>query len=208
MSNLFVGADPGGTLSPEVGSVAPSSHSLANRALRALWSLVWLLLFRPTPKKLFFWRRWLLTLFGARLAPSAVVFPSTKIWAPWNLEMGPHACLAWDVDCYNVASIRLGPRATVSQRAFLCTATHDVRDPAMRLVSRPIDVGESAWVCAEAFVGPGVTLGEGAVVGARGVALRDVEPWTIVAGNPARVIGRRTLDNAADESPLRESSRA
>jgi putative colanic acid biosynthesis acetyltransferase WcaF len=105
--------------------------------------------------------------------------------------MGDHRCLADGVDCYCVASITLGAHAIVSQRAFLCAATHDHNDPAFPLIPKPISIGERAWVAAEAFVGPGVTIGVGAVVGARAVTVKDVAEWTVVAGNPARVIGRR-----------------
>jgi putative colanic acid biosynthesis acetyltransferase WcaF len=175
--------------------VPPSSHSLKNRVARALWGFVWLFLFRPTPKKLFAWRRMLLQLFGARLSSSAIVFPSTQIWAPWNLEMADHACLAWGVDCYNVAPIRLGRHALVSQRAFLCTATHDIDAVDLPLISRPITIEDNAWVCAEAFVAPGVTIGSGAVVGARSVVTKSVNAWDVVAGNPARVIRQRRLND-------------
>lgn len=188
------------TRMPELVPPRPSPHGALNKAGRVAWAFAWLLLFRPTPRKLFAWRRLLLRLFGADVGRGAVVFPSTRIWAPWNLSIGEEACLSWGVDCYNVAPIRLGKRATVSQRAFLCAATHDIADPGMALVASPVTVGDGAWVCAEAFVGPGVTVGEGAVVGARAVAVRDVPAWTVVAGNPARHVKRRELRR----EPLRE----
>lgn len=105
--------------------------------------------------------------------------------------MGEHACLADGVDCYCVALIRLGAFALVSQRAFLCAATHDIRDPRFPLVPKPIVIGARAWVAAEAFIGPGVSIGESAVVGARAVVVKDVSPSAIVVGNPARQIGIR-----------------
>jgi putative colanic acid biosynthesis acetyltransferase WcaF len=135
----------------------------------------------------------LLRLFGAHVAVGAKVLPSVKIWGPWNLTLGRFACLGDGVDCYCVGEISLGDHSTVSQRAFLCAATHDVADPTMALVVRPIAIGASAWVCAEAFVGPGTSIGEGAVVAARAVAVRDVAPWTIVGGNPARMLRKRVL---------------
>lgn len=101
------------------------------------------------------------------------------------------SCLADGVDCYNVASIRLGPRALVSQRSFLCSATHDYNNREFPLVIKPIVIEAEAWVAAEAFIGPGVTVGAGAVVGARSCVTKDVEAWTVVAGNPSRVVKHR-----------------
>jgi len=107
--------------------------------------------------------------------------------------MGAHSCLANDVDCYSVAEITLGDFATVSQQAMLCTATHDYNDVYFQLVTRPIVIGPRAWVGARAFVGPGVNVGEGAVVGAVSSVFRDVEPWTVIGGNPARFLKTRDV---------------
>jgi putative colanic acid biosynthesis acetyltransferase WcaF len=170
----------------------PSPHSRANQLLRILWRTVWLLAYRPSPKVFHGWRRFLLRMFGAKIANNAHPHPSVKVWAPWNLEMGPLSCLGPDVDCYCVDRIVVGAGATVSQYSFLCTATHDYRDPLMPLITAPIVVGERAWVAADVFVGPGVTIGEGAVVGARSSVFRNVDPWTVVAGNPARILKKRT----------------
>ena len=139
------------------------------------------------------WRRFLLRLFGARIGPNARIYPSCKIWAPWNLALDEWACLGPDVDCYSVDTIHLGGHCTVSQYSFLCGAGHDISDPHMRLVTGPIRVGAGAWVCAGAFVAAGVTIGDGAVVAARAVVLKDVAPWTVVGGNPAAFIKRRSL---------------
>lgn len=166
-----------------------------NKLARIAWSVVWALLFQPSPRISlgFGWRRFLLRLFGARIGRGANIYPSCRIWAPWNLEMGEHSSLAQQVDCYSVDKVRIGPHATISQYSFLCTASHDVTDPRMRLITSPITIGEGAWVCADVFVGPGVTVGEGAVAAARAVVVRDVEPWMVVGGNPARTIKRREL---------------
>ncbi len=173
-------------------------HGLGNKFGRAAWTVVWLLLFRPTPRPFHFWRVWLLRLFGAKIARGAKVFASTRIWAPWNLTMEECAALSPDVDCYSVARVTIGAHATVSQYAFLCTATHDVEDPHMRLMTAPVTVSDQAWVCAGAFVGPGVSVGQGAVVGAMAVVTRNVPPWTVVAGNPAKEIRKRVLRRACD----------
>ena len=172
-------------------SDCPSTHSTANKIGRVLWGVVWCLLFRPSPKIMLGWRRLLLRVFGARVGKGAKIMPSTRIWAPWHLVLGEEACLSHDVDCYSVAQVNVGAHATVSQRAFLCTATHDIQDPHMKLITAPVTIGDGAWICAGAYIAPGLTVGEGAVAGARAVVTRSVDAWTIVAGNPARPIGKR-----------------
>lgn len=173
-----------------------SPYTTANRVRRMLWTICWTLLARPFPRSTFMpWKRFLLRCFGAKVARTANVYASAKIFMPWNLVMKDHACLASGVDCYNAASVVIGVNATVSQRSFLCTASHDISSPHHEQTERPICIGDRAWVAAEAFVGPGVTIGEGAVVGARAAVFGDVEPWTVVGGNPAKMLKRRVLDN-------------
>lgn len=133
-----------------------------NRVGRAAWRLVESTIFRWSPAILFVWRVALLRLFAARVAWSARPYPTVRVWAPWNLSMGPRSCLADGVDCYCVAPITLEADVTVSQRAFLCTASHDVHHPERPLVSGPITIETGGWVFAEAFVGMGVTIGRGA----------------------------------------------
>jgi len=112
--------------------------------------------------------------------------------------MGPHSCLANDVDCYCVAPIELGAFALVSQYSYLCAATHDYQNPEFPLIPKPIVIRDRAWIAAGAFIGPGVEIGEGAVCGARSVVIRDVEPWTVCAGNPAKPIKRRRMRDSAE----------
>jgi putative colanic acid biosynthesis acetyltransferase WcaF len=173
-----------------------SPFPLWNKVGRALWGLVWLFLFRPSPKPFHGWRRFLLRLFGARVDRKAYVHASARIWAPWNLEIGPWSCLAERVDCYCVDQVRLGRHVTVSQGSFLCTASHDYEDPRMPLVTAPIVLEDWSWVCAGAMVAPGVTVHTGAVVGAWAAVFRDVPPWTVVGGNPAQVLKARVFREA------------
>ena len=183
------------------GKPFPSPHGWRNRLARMLWGVVWLTLFRPSPVVLHGWRRWVLRMFGARIANGVHVYPSAKVWAPWLLEMNEHSCLAPMVDCYNVGGVKVGAYATVSQYSYLCGATHDYTLSSMPLRPAAITVGERAWVAADVFIGPGVTVGAGAVVGARSSVYRDVPPWTVVGGNPAKAIKQRTLaDQAANRN--------
>ncbi|MBX3302534.1 MAG: hypothetical protein KF693_09995 [Nitrospira sp.] len=166
----------------------PDIQTFGNKARRVLWGMTWWLAYRPSPRALHGWRRSLLRMFGAAIGQGAHPYPSARIWAPWNLTMGEGSCLGDHVQCYSVDRVTLEPHATVSQYSFLCTAGHDYRVKDMPVVSAPITIGKRAWVAADAFIGPGVTVGERAVVGARASVFRDVEPWMVVGGNPARVI--------------------
>ncbi len=169
-------------------------YSAYNKLRRIVWCVCWTLFARPFPKStLMPWKRFLLRLFGANLADTSGVYPSASIFMPWNLVMKEHAVIGPGVDCYNAAPIIIGAYSVVSQRAYLCTASHDITHVKHPQIEKPIVIEDRAWVAAEAFVGPGVTIGEGAVVGARGCVFKDVEPWTVVGGNPARFIKKRTI---------------
>jgi putative colanic acid biosynthesis acetyltransferase WcaF len=162
------------------------SFTLGNRVVRVVWRIVWLAMAAWTPPQFRGWRRFLLRIFGARIAKTADIYGSARIWLPSNLEMGEFSNLGPRADCYCMAQITFGPRATVSQGAYLCAGTHDVDDPNMQLMAKPIILGENCWIAADAFVGPGVTVGDGAVLGARAVTFRDLEPNMIYVGNPAQ----------------------
>jgi putative colanic acid biosynthesis acetyltransferase WcaF len=177
------------------------TYSLANRLFRASWSVTWLLLAAWTPPMLHRWRIALLRLYGARIADAAAVYGSARIWYPPRLQVGRFARVSPNVTLYNVAKITLQDYAIVSQGANLCSASHDIEDIHFQTVARPIMIGRRAWVAADAFVGPGVTVGEGAVLGARGCAFRDLDPWTVYAGNPARALKKRRIRFPDDAPP-------
>lgn len=165
-----------------------------HQVIRLVWGIVWPLGTWFLPRSLGSgWKRFLLRLFGAKIHPTAIVQSNAKIYYPANLVMEEYACIASNVDCYNVAPIHIGAQGTVSQRAFLCTASHDITDSRHPLIIKPIMIESQAWIAADAFVGMGVTVGEGAVVGARAAVFKDVEPWTIVGGNPAKIIKKRVI---------------
>lgn len=172
------------------------SFSFANRLTRVAWGLAWLLLARWTPPPLHRWRGLVLAAFGARVAPNARVHASVRIWLPANLTLGEHALIGPGAILYNQGDIAIGARAVISQRAHLCASSHDINDPDSQLVLRPIAIGPRCWVAAEAFVGPGVTMREGAVLAARGALFEDAEPYGVYRGNPAARIKQRRLPPA------------
>jgi len=160
---------------------------------RVLWMLLGRPLFAWSPRPFFGWRRFVLRRFGAEIGTGVNIYPSATIYFPWNLTVGDWSAVGEHAMIYNLGPITIGAQVTVSQNAHLCAGTHDHTDPAMPLLKPPITVEDQAWICADAFVGPRVTVGEGAIVGARAVAVKDVEAWSIVGGNPARAIGTRSL---------------
>lgn len=164
----------------------------ANKIKRLIWQVVWLTLYRPSPTPLHAWRCFLLRSFGAKIRTGAHPYPSARVWAPWNLTMGQDSCLGPESDCYNPVPVTLGKRAIVSQKAYLCTPSHEI-DDAFTLVGAPIVLEDYSWVATSAFVGPGVTVGRGAVVGACAVVMKDVAAGKVVVGNPAKEVGESDL---------------
>jgi len=163
-------------------------YSVSNRLARLSWRAVCALLFRWSPRPLHSWRSFLLRCFGARLGAGCHIYASAKIWAPWNLECGPWACIADGAEVYNPVKISIGEGAVISQDAYLCAASHDYADPAFPLIHGTIVIGKKAWVAARAIVLMGTTIGDRSVVGAGRVVTKDVPPDSVCAGNPARVV--------------------
>ena len=145
-----------------------------------------------------------LALLRRQIGAQVNTYPSTWIYFPWNLTVGDWSAIGEQAFIYNLGPVTLGEKVTVSHRAQLCAGTHDYTQLDLPLLKPPIVVCDQAWICADAFVGPGVTVGEGAIVGARAVVTKNVEPWVIVAGNPAKLIKKRILNGQPGESPAQE----
>jgi len=159
---------------------------------RVLWAVAQPL-FRYSPRLCWGWRNALLHFFGAKLGKAVRIDPTARIFIPWNLAIGDFSSVGSGVYLYNLGHLSVGKQVTISHGAHLCGGTHDYTSPRFTLIKSAIVVHDNSWVCADAFVGPGVIVGEGAVVGARAVATRHIEPWTVVAGNPMKVVGKRAL---------------
>lgn len=171
------------------------SFSLQNRLARIAWGIVYTFVFRTSPRPFHSWRSFLLRSFGAKLGKGCHVYPKAQIWTPWNLVMADYAGIADDVNCYSIAVVSLGKKVVVSQGAYLCTGTHDYEDPNFQLYAKPIYVEDNAWLCAESFIAPGVTIGEGCVIGARSVVTKNMPAWKVCAGNPCKPIKPRLVNS-------------
>lgn len=179
MSELDIGANR-----------AATKYSAKEMVLRVLWG-VGKILFKLTPRPCFGLRRILLKAFGAQLGANVNIYPSSLVYFPWNLVVEDDASIGEWALIYNLGPIRIGRSSTISQRVHLCAGTHDYRDTTMPLMKPPIVVGDRVWVCADAFVGPSVTIGDNAIIAAASVVVRDVESGVIVGGNPAKFIKQR-----------------
>lgn len=171
-----------------------SPYSTTEKIKRLLWGCVQATLFRASFHNWYGFRRALLRAFGASLAPTANVRRTVLIECPWNLSVGAESSIGDRAILYCLGPVQIGSRTTVSQGAHLCAGTHDHRRASMPLVRATISIGDDVWIAADAFVGPGVTVGTGAILGARGVAMRDLAPWRIYAGNPAVSVRERAFD--------------
>ena len=162
-----------------------------------LWLVIWRILnvivYPVMPSSI---RKLMLRIFGAKFGRNCGFSRSARIYAPWNLRAGDAICFAPGVKIYNKAMLSIGSGVVVSQCAWLCTASHDCSSPTFNMVAEPISIGSDCWIAANASILPGVTIGDGVVVGACAVVAKDVEPWSVVGGNPAKFIKKRELKDA------------
>ncbi|MEO6924298.1 MAG: putative colanic acid biosynthesis acetyltransferase [Bryocella sp.] len=167
------------------------AFSLGNRARRATWNVAWLLLYRASLRPMHGWRAMLLRAFGATLGSNCHFYPKSKVWAPWNLTCEDHVAAGDGVEIYNPSPVYLASHVILSQDCYLCGATHEYNDAGFPLVSYRMRVGAYAWMCARSSVAPGVNVGDGAVLGLGAVATKDLDAWTVYAGNPAVAVKAR-----------------
>ncbi|MFG0258304.1 MAG: WcaF family extracellular polysaccharide biosynthesis acetyltransferase [Phycisphaerales bacterium JB043] len=193
----FPGFDPEEYTSTPQPRVQPESSpwTLKEKVMRALWMLVGQMVFRLTFHNWYGVRNAILRAFGATVGQGVRVRPSARIEIPWNVELGDGAVIGDHAIIYSLGKITIGARAIVSQYAHLCAGTHDYTDPSFRLLKLPITVGEEAWIAAEAYVAPGVSVGKRAVLGARSNAFKPLEAGWVHVGSPARAIKQRIIAN-------------
>lgn len=175
------------------GKRAFLKSSLWEQARGAFWSMTWQLLFRWSPPIFNWWRVWLLRIYGGHIGAHSYIAPSTRIDFPWNLVIGrgvvvAHRCI---INCMGLVII--GDRTRVSQYAHICAGTHNYTASNMPIVRSPIKIGCDVWIAADAFVGPGVTIGDGSVLAARSSAFKALPPGMVCIGEPARPVRSREL---------------
>ena len=181
------------------------SFSIGNRLERVAWGLAWLVLARFTPPPLHGWRRLVIRAFGARVGANTRVHASAKIWLPRNLDLGDNVLIGPGTRLYNQGLITIGCHTVVSQRAHVCASSHDLSDPNFQLVLRPVTIGAHCWVAAEAFVGPGVVMGDHAVLGARAALFSAAQAGGVYSGNPARLIKHRPVPAGPGDDTISRS---
>jgi len=174
----------------------PPNFRGRSAAIVQLWWLVSSSLFSYSPQFMYGWRRWLLRLFGAKVGKGVLVRPSVKVTYPWKLSIGNFAWIGDEVVLYSLGEIEIGDSSVVSQRSYLCAASHDYSKPDFPIYDRKICIGAQAWLATDVFVAPGVTIGEGAVVGARSSVFHDLPPMTVCMGSPAKPIKPRLHSQA------------
>ncbi|MCA1763924.1 MAG: putative colanic acid biosynthesis acetyltransferase [Flavobacteriales bacterium] len=171
------------------------SFSLKNRLGRLIWNIFYIVGFRYSPRPFHGWRAQMLRTFGADVGKGVHIYPGAKIWAPWNLKLGDRCGIADGTILYSQGLITVGKNAVVSQGAHICAGTHDYTVPGFPLQTAPIRIEDYAWIAAEVFVHPGVTISEGAVIGARSVVNSDMPAWMVCAGFPCKPIKPRIAES-------------
>lgn len=156
-----------------------------------LWWLVQATLFRGSPQVLYGWRRWLLRRFGAQIGRGVLIRASAEVTYPWKVTIGDYAWIGDGAVLYSLGEIHVGAHSVVSQRSYLCAGSHDPDSIAFDIVALPVVVGRECWIAADVFVAPGVSIGDGTVVGARSTVFADLPPGMICRGSPAVPVRRR-----------------
>lgn len=156
-----------------------------------MWWLVQATLFACSPQFAYKWRAQLLRWFGADIGKDVVIRPSVKITYPWKLTIGDYAWVGDNAELYTLGPITIGNNAVVSQRSYLCTGSHDYTAEAFDIFALPIVIEDEAWVATDVFIAPGVTIGKGAVIGARSSVYKDMPEGMVCKGSPAKPIKER-----------------
>ncbi|MCB1658236.1 MAG: putative colanic acid biosynthesis acetyltransferase [Pseudomonadales bacterium] len=177
----------------------PSGFRGRSALMVQLWWLVQATLFAASPQFLYGWRRFLLRLFGANIGKGVIIRPTARITYPWKLTIGDYAWIGDNVELYTLGDITIGNHAVVSQRSYLCTGSHDYKSTTFDIYAKPIIVEDEAWIATDVFVAPGVTIGSGAVIGARSTVLESMPQGMICAGYPAKPIKPRNMQDSAKQ---------
>jgi len=186
-------SNPNDPVFQRLDRVAGYPYPLSVYLRRFAWNLVQATMIRLSPGRAMGWRRFWLKLFGAKVGKLSGIRPTTRIVHPWLLTLDDFTMLGDGVTVYNLGQVTIGEHTVISQNTHLCAGTHDYTKPDLPLIRSTITIGRGVWVCADAFIGPGVSIGDNAVIGARAVVTRDIEPGVVAAGNPAKAVKPRDM---------------
>jgi putative colanic acid biosynthesis acetyltransferase WcaF len=192
------GADDG----VQLGEYRPQWQDLAKHKLPSgfrgrpawvvqLWWITQSTLFGCSPQFLYGWRRFLLRLFGAKIGQNVLLRPTIRVTFPWKVKIADHVWIGDNAVLYSLGPIEIGENAVISQRSYLCTGSHDAESLEFTIFTKPIRIEREAWVAMDVFVAPGVTIGAGAVIGARSSVFYDIPAGMVALGCPARVVRAR-----------------
>lgn len=183
-----------------------ANYSRWEQLRRLSWTLA-KLTFRLSPRLCYGYRAALLRLFGAKIGRSVRIYPTVDVFFPWNIDIGDEVTIGDGVKLYSLGKISIGAGTMISFGAHFCAGTHDYHTANLKLLKPPIQLGEAIWVCAEAFIGPGVVIGDGCIVGARAAVFKSFPAMKIIGGNPAKILAERPVPSRIDPQFLAEVNR-
>lgn len=172
----------------------PTNFRGKSKFIVQLWWLVQAIFFKPSPQLLYGWRRFLLRLFGAQIGKDVIIRPSVEVTYPWKLSIGDYSWIGDDVVLYTLGYINIGKNAVISQRSYLCTGSHDYKKLDFQIFSEAIYIEDECWLATDVYVSPGITIGQGTVVGARSSVFKDLPAGKICLGSPAKVLKNRIIE--------------
>jgi putative colanic acid biosynthesis acetyltransferase WcaF len=171
--------------------VLPANFRGRSAVTVQLWWLIQGTLFACSPQFMYGWRNLLLKAFGAKIGKNVIIRPTVRITYPWKLTIGDNAWVGDNAELYTLGEITIGKNAVVSQKSYLCTGSHDFQSEAFDIYQKPIVIEDEAWVATDVYIAPGVTIGKGAVIGARSSVFKDMPAGMICIGSPAKPIKPR-----------------
>ena len=156
-----------------------------------LWWIVDVIFFRPSPQIFYKWRRFLLRLFGAKIGKNVIIRPSVTVTYPWKVEIGDNSWIGDDVVLYSLGEIKIGRNTVISQKSYICAGTHDYKQEDFPILSKEVIIEDECWLATDVFIGPGVRIYEGTVVGARSSVFKDIPARKVCMGSPVEIIKDR-----------------
>lgn len=169
----------------------PQNFRGRNPFIVQLWWMVQAILFKTSPQFLYGWRNFLLRLFGAKIGKKVIIRPTVKITYPWKLSIGDYSWIGDHVDLYTLGNIYIGKNVVISQKSYLCTASHDYLKEDFPIYQKPIKICDQVWIATDVFIAPGITIEEGSLVAARSSVFQNIPSNKICSGTPAKIIRER-----------------